>query len=398
MSKNQYLELRFDTWQFRRRVPKQLAHLYAHKTYIIKSLGTSSIKKARILRDRINGEIAAQLQQTYSPERIQFKALVEQTIKYREELTEGYVDFEDVLPKTPIVAAAYKEVIHGKTNHAYTITLKETLSNLLIKKGDKSTEETRHKLRNTVERFLRFLRMDDIALSAIHKKQVVSFIDDMGLEYAHGTITAHLSRLRSVWSHAYKMGDIEQKVSPFCDHDLSAYKGEASQRKQLFTADQMKAIVKDVPIRLQPLTRLAIYSGARLSELCNAHEEVIEGVRCMVILKGKTASASRIVPLCEQVSDITLPLGITTKEAGRAFSRFKTANITKDSSRSFHSLRAHFATAAQRANVAEYDAANALGHKTGQTMSYGHYARQDVKRLKQAVDAVAAQIDKEWLS
>ena len=85
------------------------------------------------------------------------------------------------------------------------------------------------------------------------------------------------------------------------------------------------------------------------------------------------------------------------KAAGRTFSRFKVSHITDDSTRSFHSLRNHFITAGQRTEgLSEFDVAYVAGHKTGTTMSFGHYARHDVKRLKQTVDSVAAQIEKEW--
>ena len=45
----------------------------------------------------------------------------------------------------------------------------------------------------------------------------------------------------------------------------------------------------------------------------------------------------------------------------------------------------------------KFDVAYVAGHKTGATMSFGHYARHDVKRLKQTVDTIAAQIEWEWL-
>jgi hypothetical protein len=74
------------------------------------------------------------------------------------------------------------------------------------------------------------------------------------------------------------------------------------------------------------------------------------------------------------------------------------ADVTTDSTRSFHSLRAHFITASQRANLPEFDVANVVGHQTGATMSFGHYARPDIKRLYEAVRVTADQIDSEWLS
>lgn len=395
---NRYLKQHHDTWVYCRRIPKSLQHLYPNKTNLTISLKTSSIKIARMKRDRINGELATQMQGSYSSERMEFKQYVEQLKPYVGALqqADSAIDYDDVLPRNEIAKAAYRQELYGDNQHAYTYTLRESLNSLLGRSESLSTETT-SKLKNSVERFLLFLNAPDIPLREIHKKQVVSYVELLGSEYAHGTITAHLSRLKSVWVHAYKLGEIESKVSPFCDHDLSKYRGEGTKQKQLFSSSQLKQILQDSPEPVKDLVRLGIFTGARLSELCNAHEEIIEGVRCMVIKKGKTAAASRRVPLPSRLQDITLPLGLDTKAAGRIFSRFKIASITTDSSRSFHSLRVHYATAAQRASVPEFDVAKLIGHKTGQTMSYNYYAKEDIKRLAQTVEIVAQQVDKEWL-
>jgi integrase len=208
---------------------------------------------------------------------------------------------------------------------------------------------------------------------------------------------AHLSRLKSIWIHAYQMGEIKTKISPFCDHDLSQYRGEGSKPKQLFSKTQLHKVLTECPSSLRDLVKLGLFTGARISELCTAKVEVIEDIKCLVIHKGKTASATRIIPLAPQVADIQLPLNLDTKSAGRAFSRFKVANITDDSTRSFHSLRNHFITASERACLKEFDVAHVVGHKTGATMSFGHYARHDVKRLYETVNKTAKQIESEWL-
>lgn len=395
---NRYLKLHHDTWVYCRRVPKALQHLYPNKTNITVSLKTSSVKAARIKRDRINGELAAQMQGAYSAERMQFKQYVEQVKPYAATLrqSDSAIDFDDVLPRNDIAKAAYRQEVYGESQHAYTYTLKEAL-NSLLGRSDKFTSDTISKLRNSVDRFLMFLKVPDTPLREIRKKQVVDYVEHLGFEYAHGTISAHLSRLKSIWVHAYKLGEIESKVSPFCDHDLSKYRGEGSKKKQLFSSSQLKQILKDAPEPVKDLVRLGLYTGARLGDLCSAHEETLEGVRCMVIKRGKTAAASRIVPIPSNLQDIKLPLGLETKAAGRIFSRFKVASITTDSSRSFHSLRAHFITAAQRACVSEFDVAKVVGHKSGQTMSYGYYAREDIKSVVQTMDKIALQIEKEWL-
>ncbi|WP_418005642.1 hypothetical protein [Photobacterium damselae] len=166
----------------------------------------------------------------------------------------------------------------------------------------------------------------------MNKRQVVEYVEHLRREYSHGTITAHLSRLRSIWTHAYKLGEIDSKTSPFFDHDLSAYRGEGSKQKQLFSHDQLSKVLKEASESIRDLVRLGLFPKARLSERCNAHEEIIEDVRCMVIKKGKTAAAARTIPIAKQIQDIQLPLGLDHKSAGRVFSRFKTSKVTTDSS------------------------------------------------------------------
>jgi integrase len=253
-------------------------------------------------------------------------------------------------------------------------------------------------MQSGLSRFLIYLCVDDIPLKAITKRQVVEYIQHLGSEFAHGTIVAHLSRLKSIWTHAYQMGEIKEKISPFCDHDLSQYRGDASKPKQLFSKEQLHKVLNECPDSLRDLVKLGLYTGARLSELCTADVEMIEGIKCLVIRRGKTESAARIIPIAAQVEHIKLPLNLDTKAAGRAFSKFKVSEVTGDSTRSFHSLRNHFITASQRASLKEFDVAHVVGHKTGSTMSFGHYARHDVKRLAEAVKGTANQIEIEWLS
>ena len=398
-TKNKYLKLHHDTWVYSRRVPKLLKHYYPNKTHITQSLGTSSVTAARLHRDRINGQLAAKSLGSFSSDRIQFKNYLEDVSPYTGALKDDVcsLDYDDVLPRNPIAKAAYRQEVHGETDHLFTVTLKETLGNLLSHKKNISVDNL-SKLKNSLSRFLTYLSVDDIPLKTIHKKQVVEYIQYLSNEYAHGTITAHLSRLKSIWIHAYQMGDIKDKVSPFCDHQLSQYKVESSKPKQLFNKIDLHKVLNDCPSGLKDLVRMGLYTGARISELCAADVEEVDGVKCLAIRKGKTASAARFIPIAPQVADIALPLSLDSKAAGRLFSRFKVTEVTTDSTRSFHSLRAHFITASQRANLPEFDVANVVGHQTGATMSFGYYARPDIKRLYEAVRATAEQIDIEWLS
>ncbi|MHA2814841.1 DUF6538 domain-containing protein [Vibrio campbellii] len=398
MSKNKHLaQQKGETWQYRRRVPKGLEELYPARKWIIKSLGTSSVKAARLMRDRINGELAQQLQNTLQGDRaryIRYQEMLQPHIEHLQDADTG-LSFEDVLPQNKVAAAAYAATIYGKESE-YGVTLKEMLIDYIKRQEDRRHPDTIHKLRKSVEKFTRFLKVEDIALQHIDKKTVVRFIQALSADYSHSTISGQLSYLKTIYLHAYKLGEVENKHTPFSDHDLSQYKKDTSQRKQLFSAEHIKLILNDSPESVNHMARIALYTGARLSEVCGARMEEVEGVMCMVILKGKTEAAARIVPLPKQLEGCQFHER-DHKKQGRAFSRWKNTKLTKDSSRSFHSLRAHYATAAQRAGVNEFDAANLLGHATGQTMSFGHYARADVQRLAAVGQQIADQIDHEWV-
>ena len=339
------------------------------------------------------------MQSALSPERETFK----KHLQVAEEYSEGIKDkdsalfFDDFFPRNPIALSAHRQVAYVDMNHPYTFTIKEALSSLLARKASLS-DDTKQKLDSSLKRFLTFIGVNDIGLQDIDKKSVVAYIEHLGDEYAHGTISAHLSRLKSIWAHAFQLGEITIEQSPFEDHDFSPFKKGESRRKQLFSKEQLQKVLPDCPDTVKTLVKVGLFTGARISELCSANVEEVEGIRCLVVRKGKSKSAARYIPLADQIADLPLPLKQDHKAAGRVFSRFKVSQITDDSTRSFHSLRNHFITAGERAGIREFDVAYAAGHKTGTTMSFGNYTRHDVKRLKATVDKVANQIEKEWIN
>ncbi|WP_158538138.1 tyrosine-type recombinase/integrase [Corallincola holothuriorum] len=416
MSKDQYLKKRGNIWWYRRRVPASLQHLYPNQTDIIKSLHTDSLKLARLRRDEITATISAQLSSSYDPDRIRFKALVDQLRKEDPETMweleyQGFSNksTEDEREKDLVAAAAYNHVVHGQ-KEAYTQTLRETLLSWKVR-NNKKPADTLNKVTQAVDSFLRHIRQNDIALLSIHKKQVVAYVESLSTDFSQSTISSRLSRLRSVWKHAYQQGDIEKERSPFHSLDLSHFSSQQGEKKQLFSALELQSILNaDLQSNLHDLVRLGLYTGARIGELCNVQIEDITNTEhgyLMRIIQGKTASASRIIPIPKQACSIVTErlnsrskgslIELEGKDASRTFSRFKTAHITTDKARTFHSLRVHYVTAAQRAGIKEFEAASIVGHATGSTMSFGYYAKADYGLLAEAAQKIADQIDIEWI-
>lgn len=131
------------------------------------------------------------------------------------------------------------------------------------------------------------------------------------------------------------------------------------------------------------LVELAVFTGCRISELCNlTPEHVINrgGVSAIFIEEGKTSAATRLVHvtdvLGERLKELAAMInprerlfGIEGKNASRWFSQIKTEHVSTDSAKSFHSFRVMFATAMQQAEVEELKAAAIIGHKRGSTMT-----------------------------
>jgi integrase len=160
------------------------------------------------------------------------------------------------------------------------------------------------------------------------------------------------------------------------------------------------------------ITKVGLFSGMRIGEICRLKvEDVhIEGdLMAFFIRKGKTNAAQLTVPVCNELVPIikkrlstlepeALLFGVKGKKASRYFSRFKVAEITTDKTKRFHSFRVHMSTAFDRAGIRERTAAFIVGHKGGETMTYGYYAKADeLHRLKDAIEKAATVIKRDWL-
>jgi integrase len=127
-------------------------------------------------------------------------------------------------------------------------------------------------------------------------------------------------------------------------------------------------------------------------------------IYAIYIEKGKTDAATRVVPLtselggrlevlAESKGDDDLLFEFDGKAISRWFSRLKIAHISTDTTKSLHSFRVMFSTAMQRAEVIELKAAAILGHKRGNTMTYGYYSDgYTLPQLKEVYDQCVEKI------
>lgn len=427
---NKYLKKRNnrDVWLFSKRIPKQLQHLYEGKEVLTKSLKTSCIKTARLRRNALLAEMSLLEEQAIDGGRANFISFY-RTLKTAKEV-HGYepygqhynIDLEDVTNTDlypEIQRDALKAVYSGETPLRYTCTLRESMTEWLELNRNRN-KDTISKVKSTTERFLKHCGVFDLPLLSIERAAVVNFIYDLADECSVSTIRAHLSRLKTVYKHAWDMGRIKNKDNPFAEHSLAHLdKRKEKKPKQLFSREQLQILAKWADEQTSKgsnmglLFRLGLFTGSRIGELCNVKVKDVytdSGVTAIKIRVGKTSAAQRTVPLTDSIASEVLQLikgktpetkllGLNGDKASRDFSRFKVANVSKDPSQCFHSLRVHVSTAMLRAGIQEHHSAFIVGHEGGKTMTYGYYAKGDeLKTLKEYIDKAEEVIKRDWLN
>lgn len=413
---NKHLKLRGNVWWYQRRTPKDLLEQYSGKTSISESLGTGDIREARRKRDIINGKLEEKRLNNPNPARHRFHQLIKSMSEDKTNFPETWDEHYDLdrlsKDKDDVFIHAYTTITGRKDhNYRYRVTLKEALKNWTNQYKQLKTKGTLLKVAGATKSFLKHINRFDIQLEEITKSQVNEFIADLQTRYAKTTVTGVISRLRTLWSYCDALGEIQSKNSPF-DNNIYA-PSEAVNKKQPFTPNEMEQIKSKIEAsntNEQLLVELGVFTGCRISELCNLRAKDIvyneeHEIVAIHIEKGKTEAATRTIPLtnelgarvrsiAESKNDDELLLGFeNSADMSRWFSNIKTKHVSTDTAKCFHSFRVMFATALQQAGVDELRAAALLGHKRGNTMSYGYYSRgYSLQQLKEAYDLAITKI------
>ena len=386
-------------------MPAQLRHKFPNQTLISESLGTGDIREARRQRDVVSGRLQEQQSVASPSNRYRFyelvRSLTEDKVRHPYSWDEPY-DYDNVAKTDETLLHALTTVSGHKDQHRrYQITILEAVSIWEQRHRNTKTRDTTSKIKRAINDFLKYLNLIDIQLAEINKRQVHDYIEQMLKTYAKSTVQGHISRLRSIWNYCDSLGEVTTP-SPFNGHEYSG--GTEVVKKQPFTPEEvarLKELITDELPMKKLLVELAAFTGCRVKELCQLQAKHVineENITAIYIERGKTDAATRVIPLTDELGERVYALansmdenefllGLNEKDASRWFSRIKTAHVSTDSAKTLHSSRAMFATAMQRANVDELKAAAIVGHKRGNTMTYGYYSRgYTLLQLKEAYD------------
>ena len=319
---NKYLKKRAnrDVWMFSMRIPKTIQHLYEGKAVYTKSLQTACVKTARLRRDSLLATISQQKEQAIDGGRTTFisfyNTLTEAKANYggsdhyapyNQLDTSALVGTED----HPEIQRDAKQAVNlGVIPVEYSYTLKEAMNDWLSK-NQRKNKDTLSKVKSNTERFLRHCNKHDMPLMTIERSTVVSFIEELINEYSPSTVNGYISRLKTIYKHAWSMARIDKKDNPFEDHSLAHYgKQTTTAKKQLFKREQVQKVVEWSATEggnTNLLVQLGLFTGCRIGELCNLKGEDVhtEGdLMALYIRKGKTTAAQRTVPLPKRLHQL----------------------------------------------------------------------------------------------
>jgi integrase len=167
-------------------------------------------------------------------------------------------------------------------------------------------------------------------------------------------------------------------------------------KRRPWTPEEIEKLLNGLPHKgdLWSLSVLALYTGARIEELCGLEVKNVRDDRlCIVPERGtKTEAGMRDVPLHPILRPLVrelaknstdgylisgLPVGgeddKRSHEASKRFGRARRKLKLDDPRIPFHAFRNTFANALERANVPASTAKLIVGHKR-QDLTYGHYS------------------------
>lgn len=222
---------------------------------------------------------------------------------------------------------------------------------------------------------------------------------------ASKTKQQYLNAGNTFWKWAMKYDarwrvDFKGATTPFENHDLPQLrgKGKVDAQRVAFEMAELSILHSAAHEKklhaLADLILLAVYSGARIEELCQLRVEHIitpDGVQSFNIVDSKTAAGIRVVPVHPALTTLVQRLindskdgylipsdsknkyGIRSDLMSKAFGRLKTT-LGFGVFHVFHSIRKTVITQLVRASVTGTLIAELVGHETG-TVTYDVYSQ-----------------------
>jgi integrase len=305
------------------------------------------------------------------------------------------------------------EVLQSINGEGLTVfTVEEWLSHFVKQKAKSRSDKTARRHEQMMREFIEFLGpRARLNIAAITSRDIAAFRDQRhSLGLAPATVNLDVTILSAAFNAALRQGHVS--VNPTLA--VEPLKDKA-QRKQVFTPEQVTALVKVAEGDWKGLILVAFYTGARLGDCANLqwkHIDLVSEIKTIRFEQGKTGAeiVTAIHPALEDYL-LTLPAPKTDEAfvfpslAQRLVSPLskhfrnvimEEAHIEqrvirqrgKSGGRSvnaltFHSLRHSFSSILANAGVSEERRMALTGHTT--RAIHRQYTHHDLERLRDAV-------------
>ena len=433
MPDTKYLKQRKKTWYFQVAVPRDIQGVI-NKAVIVRSLKTDSLRTAQQRRIMALAEVhnwfdaARDAPADWSTPSNILKA----ARFHRSETQNDDRSVEDVLwnwdegsyrlqvdnpqLKRELISAMAngRRIIEGDEVAMLSDAIEDHLSEIASRVQPQTHSARKRRLGDFKD------HIGETVMSSLTRFQVGAYISKklVPMERAIKTKKDILSDLKAFGSWCVERGYLES--NPFADQKISDTKRgtreKIESKRRAWNDTELSGLVKALPEKghLLSLTKIAMYSGMRLNEICelettNVHPDA--EVPYFDLVDGKTESSVRRVPIHPEILSMVKGLVDESRDGyllpglkpggensrrghsvSKRFGNFVRKHVTNDRRLVFHSLRKSFLAKLEEAGVPVSTAESIVGHRR-QSLSYGLYSEGvPLENLAEAVGKVRYQL------
>ena len=233
-------------------------------------------------------------------------------------------------------------------------------------------------------------------LESVTARAVMMWID--AETRSQSSVSKTKTFLSKYWKYLQQRDYVDHDLKPFTDIELPKT-SKPRQPRKAYTDDEIALILDQLQLKqddgLTAITMLAMYTGARISELAGLRVDSVvtnDGITCLKIDDAKTKAGNRAVPIHPKIQDLVQTLitdstdgylvtGVKSKGGkdrradvlGKRYGRLVRNDCKLPKSKVFHCFRNTVATKLESTGVPENIAADIVGHDKA-TMTYGLYS------------------------
>ncbi|MDK6206563.1 site-specific integrase [Klebsiella aerogenes] len=375
-------------------LPLYMRSLFGNRTAFMRSTGTTDIREARVIRDRIMYEFFT------IRDRLKPKPQGNNVDRVLNELRQ----VDQYVTQNAGVNFATARVCPS---------LIQLRDEFIVQHNDRRKLSTLSKYIKAVEVFTAHFRCKDFRLHEINRTMVTDWLDKAKQEKASQTLANYLGCLSQLVALAQNRYHDAPKENVFTGHKLDVRRDRESYEP--FTGDELSKVYTMLDEEMKAVAMVGMYSGMRLNEICSlqiSNIKTVEGVWCFEVTEGKTRNAARLVPIHSRLIALVKRLiqdnhngflfyhaSITERADGKRstwhtqrFTRAKRKALGEQGTerKVFHSLRGMFVSQLDRKGVPEDRIALIVGHERGKTESFRTYSKgAGMKELSEYVELVS---------